>query len=87
MVVVRDVVVSRRRRRSGRGHPGRQTETVTVNAQVPITKKEAITLDPKRTQVLRLDGSVVPPADWADVLKDRTKVFVSPGGQAVPDEH
>lgn len=44
------------------------------------------TLDPKRTQVLRMDGSVVPPADWAALLTEKTKVIVSPGGQAVADD-
>jgi hypothetical protein len=87
VVVVRDVVAMQTaQRQETRGAPGGKVETVTVNVQVPITKKEAITLDPKRTQVLRLDGTTVPPADWADVLKDRTKVLVSPGGKEIPDE-
>jgi hypothetical protein len=87
VVVVRDVVVHQTvQQQQTRGTPGGKVETVTVNVQVPIAKKEAVTLDPKRTQVLRLDGTAVPPADWADVLKDKTKVLVSPGGQAIPDE-
>jgi hypothetical protein len=87
VVVVRDVVTKQTaQRQETRALPGGKAEIVTVNVQVPITKKEAITLDPKRTQVLRLDGSVVPPADWADVLKDRTKVLVSPGGKEIPDD-
>jgi len=87
VVIVREgVVMQTAQRQETRGTPGGKVETVTVNVQVPITKKEAITLDPKRTQVLRLDGTAVPPADWADVLKDRTKVLVSPGGKEIPDE-
>ncbi|HEX3147144.1 MAG TPA: hypothetical protein VHR66_03625 [Gemmataceae bacterium] len=59
---------------------------VTVNVQVPVQSREAVTLDPKRTEVLRLDGKSVPSADWESLLKDKTKVIVSPGGKAVPDE-
>jgi hypothetical protein len=87
VVVTRDVVVMQTvQRQETRALPGGKAEVVTVNAQIPITRKEPITLDPKRTQVLRLDGSVVPPADWADVLRDKTKVLVSPGGKEIPDE-
>lgn len=52
----------------------------------PTSPAETHTLDPKRTQVLRMDGSVVQPADWAALLTEKTKVIVSPGGQVVPDE-
>jgi hypothetical protein len=87
VVVVRDVVTTQpAQRQETRALPGGKAEVVTVTVQVPITKRESVTLDPKRTQVLRLDGSVVPPADWADVLKDKTKVLVSPGGKEIPDE-
>jgi hypothetical protein len=87
VVVVREVkTFQTAQRQETRAIPGGKAEIVTVSVQVPITKKEAIALDPKRTQVLRLDGSVVPLADWADVLKDRTKVLVSPGGKEIPDE-
>lgn len=64
---------------------GKKT-TVTVNVQVPVTTREAVTLDPKLTLVLRLDGKTVPPGDWESLLKDKTKVIVSPGGKAIPDE-
>jgi hypothetical protein len=57
-----------------------------VPAEPPAPPAETHTLDPKRTQVLRMDGSVVPPADWAGLLTEKTKVIVSPGGQVVPDE-
>ena len=69
-----------------RALPGGKVETVTVKKKIPITRREAVSLDPKRTQVLRLDGTVVPPAEWAGLFKGKTKVFVSPGGKAVPDE-
>jgi hypothetical protein len=54
--------------------------------EAPAPPAETFTLDPKRTQVLRMDGSVVQPADWAALLTEKTKVIVSPGGQVVPDE-
>jgi len=57
-----------------------------VPAPPPAPPAETHTLDPKRTQVLRMDGSVVPPSDWAALLTEKTKVIVSPGGQIVPDE-
>jgi hypothetical protein len=60
--------------------------TGAVPAQPPAPPAETHTLDPKHTQVLRMDGSVVPPADWAGLLTEKTKVIVSPGGQAIPDE-
>lgn len=60
--------------------------TGAVPAAPPAPPAETHTLDPKRTQVLRMDGSVVPPADWAGLLTEKTKVIVSPGGQAIPDE-
>jgi hypothetical protein len=54
--------------------------------EAPAPPAETFTLDPKRTQVLRMDGSVVQPSDWAALLAEKTKVIVSPGGQVVPDE-
>ncbi len=60
--------------------------TGAVPVETPAPPAETHTLDPKRTQVLRMDGTVVPPADWAGLLTEKTKVIVSPGGQAVPDE-
>jgi len=84
---VRDAVVMQTvQRQETRGLPGGKMEVVTVNVQVPITKREVVALDPKRTQVLRLDGTTVPPADWADVFKGGVKVLVSPGGKEIPDE-
>ena len=48
--------------------------------------REAVALDPKLTQVLQLDGKTVPPADWESLLKDKSKVIVSPGGKSIPEE-
>jgi hypothetical protein len=87
VVISRDMLVYQETpRQETRVLPGGKAENVTVQVKVPITRKETITLDPKRTQVLRLDGKEIPPADWADVLKDKTKVILSPGGKAIPDE-
>lgn len=63
-----------------------KVDTVTAKARVPVTQQQTITLDPKRTQVLRFDGTEVPAADWGRVIGDKAKVIVSPGGKVVPDE-
>jgi hypothetical protein len=87
VIIVREAVVMQTaQRQETRALPGGKAEIVTVNVQIPTTKREVVALEPKRTQVLRLDGSVVPPADWADVFKDKTKVLVSPGGKEIPDD-
>ena len=87
IVILRDVTgyrqVAKQVMRKGAGG---KAETTTVTENVPVSQRASLTLDPKLTQVLRLDGKVVPPADWGAVIKEKTKVIVSPGGKVVPDE-
>jgi len=87
VVVVRDVVTRQKvqqqqKKVTADGKPF----TAVIDVEVPVTQREAVTLDPKRTQVLRFDGTEVPPADWGSVLKEKAKVIVAPGGKAIPDE-
>jgi hypothetical protein len=87
IVIVRDVTVLQAvNKQVTRKGAGGKVEVVTVTENVPITQRAALTLDPKLTQVLSLDGKVVPPADWGTIIKEKTKVIVSPGGKVVPDE-
>ena len=87
VVIVRDVTtfVAANKQVTRKGAGGK-VETVTVTENVPVTQRASLTLDPKLTQVLSLDGRVVPPADWGTVITDKTKVIVSPGGKVVPDD-
>jgi hypothetical protein len=87
IAIVRDVIIHQAvTRQIARKGAGGKFETVTVTENVPVTQRATLTLDPKLTQVLSLDGKVVPPADWGALIKDKTKVIVSPGGKVVPDE-
>jgi hypothetical protein len=82
--ILREVVVmeqSPKKETRGKGGKG---ESSTV--QVPVVRREPVPLDPKLTQILRLDGREVPKSEWEALLKEKTKVIVSPGGKVVPDE-
>ena len=87
VVIVRDVIayVAANKQVVRKGVGGKP-ETVRVTENVPVTQRASLTLDPKLTQVLSLDGKVIPSADWGTLITDKTKVIVSPGGKAVPDE-
>ena len=87
IAIVRDVVIYQAvTKQIARKGAGGKFETVTVTENVPVSQRATLTLDPTLTQVLSLDGKVVPPADWGTVISDKTKVIVSPGGKVVPDE-
>jgi hypothetical protein len=84
--VTREVtVLVKETRTEQRTGPDGKPFQVTVVVNVPVQKQVTAVLDPKFTEVQTREGKAIATADWGKVLKEKSKVIVSPDGKPVPD--